>query len=113
MKYGFVEIYFLGNDDVNFQGFKFQPVDNLENWQQVIKENLEQEFLENRYLTIYHSDNDGTPFSSVDEVMDTLEFKELTKEEFEMLDKLFPQHEYGHTPYFLNYDISLNKKLKP
>lgn len=117
MEYVMVEISFLGNDDIDFQGFKICEVESKKEWEKQIKNNIQQELDDgDGNFTIYSSDNDGTPFESLEEVWDTLTFKKINEEEFKIVSKVLgfkgKDVEYGHTPGFLDY-TSLTPKAKP
>ena len=108
MEYVMVKISFLGNDDINFQGFKICEVESKKEWEKQIKNNIQQELDDGGgYFTIYSSDNAGTPFESLEEVWNTLTFKKITQEEFKAVSNVLgvkgKNVEYGHTPDFLDY----------
>lgn len=94
MIYAMAKIDFMGNDDVNFCGFVIKQVPSVQDWENDMRELLENDFEEDRYITIYHSDNDGTPFDSVDEVMNVIKICEIDKNTFDILMKTLG-HQYG------------------
>jgi hypothetical protein len=101
--FAMIKIDFVGNDDFHFQGFKIGQTSSVQATLDVIRENLEQAFEdEDGIIEIYHSDNDQTPFESLEEVMDTLSVEEITEAEFNTLKK-FIGEEYGKTTSFMEF----------
>lgn len=98
--YVIVKINFLGNDDFDFQGYVIGQALSVEDIEDKIKKNLDDEF-QDGVFTIYHSDNDGTPFESSEDVMNTLKIKEITKEQYDNLMELLGNN-YGSTTSFMN-----------
>lgn len=101
--YAMIKIDFVGNDDFHFQGFKIGMTKSIQATIELIRDNLEQEFEDDGgILEIYHSDNDQTPFESVDEVMQTLEINEISEVEYQTLKK-FIGTDYGKTTSFMEF----------
>lgn len=107
MEYVLLNVDFTGNDDAHVEGFQAREVVSEKEWLKQIKATLKEEFKNDGYMTIYHSDNDGTPFDSVDEVLSIISTQVITKEEFLTLEKLFGSYNnvvsYGHSDDFLDY----------
>lgn len=91
MIYAIAQISFLGNDDIDFEGYVLKEVSSIQSWEEHMRQAVEQE-MENGGLTIYHSDNDGTPFETVQDVMDTISIDEIDKNTFDVL-----RHTLGHS----------------
>lgn len=101
--FAMINIDFVGNDDFHFQGFKIGLTKSVQATLDLIRNNLEQAFEdEDGILDIYHSDNDHTPFESVDEVMDNIEVQEITEAEYNTLKK-FVGTDYGKTTSFMEF----------
>lgn len=100
MTYAIAKIYFLGSDDVNYQGLMLKEVESAKLWQEAVQKVVEQEFEENRYMTIYHSDNCGTIFNTVEQVMKTLSFVEIEKKTYEEISSIVGKN-FGHMPWFV------------
>lgn len=107
MEYVLLNVDFTGNDDAHVEGFQAREVVSEKEWLKQIKSALKEEFKDDGYITIYHSDNDGTPFDSVEEVLSIISTKVITKEEFLMLERLFGSYQnvvsFGHSDSFLDY----------
>jgi hypothetical protein len=121
MEYAIAKVYFLGNDDVNFQGFTARKVESLKDWKAQIKEAMKAEIESEGYIEISNSDNCATPFDSVEELMNTITFKKITEEEFNTLKNLLggndKQIKYGNDLGYLDYHFpeateATKKKLK-
>ena len=119
MEYVLLKMSFVGNDDANVEGFVAKPVESQKAWEKQIKNAIKADLDDSSgCMTIYHSDNDGTPFESVAEVWQTLKFKKITEDQFDALSKLFQGNkksvEFGHVPSFLNYTPEAPaKKVSP
>jgi hypothetical protein len=115
MEYAMVKIYFLGSDDVNFQGFMVTQVESKKDLEKQVLANLTSEFEQGSgWLEISHSDNNQTTFDTIDEVWNTLTFKKVTEDEFKTLSKFLandrPVVKYGHVPSFLDYEMPKPEK---
>lgn len=108
MEYVMLEVDFTGNDDAHVVGFIAREVESEKEWLKQIKSAIREKLKDNDgYIDIYNSDNNSTPFESLDDVLDTFSMKKITKEEFLVLSNLFGSYdnvvEYGHTDDFLDY----------
>lgn len=121
MEYVLLNIAFSGNDDAYVEGFIAREVESKKEWFEQIKQAIKDELKDgDGFLEIYNSDNCSTPFESVEEVLNTFTMKQITKDDFLVLSKLFGGDQnvvsYGHTDSFLDYNPPIIKekaKIKP
>lgn len=108
--YAIAKLNYSGNDDASVQGFLAKEVKSIADWEKKIRSGLESEFEESDYMELYYSDNNSTPFASVDEVMGTFTIKKITKAEYETLVRIFGTYSrtkevrYGHVHSYLTDD---------
>lgn len=117
MEYILLNINFVGSDDAPIDGFIAREVESEKEWLKQIKSSIKEEFKENDYLEIYHSDNCSTPMESVEEVLSMFSMKKITQEQFLVLKTLFAYPDsdvvkYGHDEGFLEYYPPV-PKIKP
>ena len=73
-------------DEMDVDGFRTMTDTELEEW----KKNWQEVFKEDGEFTFYIGTNEDIPYEDYDTLLADFTFEDITKEEYDILNKLFP-----------------------